>query len=1309
MLVCRRSTGRTCLVVVLLYACVGLLASTRAHAGQAVLIAEPGAWPDSRDEAYVLTIWLRAQLERAGGAWASVNHPDIATVDAGKAKEQLTRLGAAGAITLDTDAHGMTLTVRVRYLPLFGEPQAAVFKGSRKNLLGIARSLGRWAGQLPGVTGLPVDVTIGELAPYAMAAQAIADKDLPRAHHALLGADPRIAARFPVLGEVPRLMWTDRRRSLEERLTIATRLAPPAQALSMVDDARGSMSSDKLELARARAFLRLGRLADAATELARAKDSTGDAVWLLTAEVAEGQGRADDRDEAMGHIADLSQPEVLAFVVTLAPGALPAPLEQRIVAEARRLDEADAFLASAIGERSLKGGNSGPSTLSLLAIEDLSDSQASALAELLGGMPESSVSLRLRAELHARAEQPKLALADADKALSASPRDPQALRLRGELRLGDGQFKEGTTDLEAAAAGGDKGSATLRVHALDLAGDCAGALTLAQASELRLPRVDVLRLQGCAAQDMGDLSGARKLLEEALALAPDDARLAEAWAALLELQKDPAAVTARARAVRLTQAGLAADHSEALAATLARARGAAAAPVEGNQAPAEEPAMPPVTTTASKSGDRASRVALATSTADRLGSFLAAFNELNQPGRKVVIVPLSGSHESPIYPWQVHPLVLEDALALAIARPPYRAQVVGGGSGTLSEPLSKERLTALGRAAGADVVLLYGLRGKGFGKAEIRLIMYRLDWQDPHVYEHTIADATGLITTNRGFFAFFLAVLIVGVLIAAFFVIRGWGSLVVRIKKDPAVLDEAYCVRVHATEDPPTILEPASFADVLRRGGVRADRRRTILATSKTTFTRLPPGVWYAHVWGTHKKGGDLRVLPRLTQQVRVRRGKASDVEFDLVPAGAELRVTVFDGEAPMPSAKVWLDESSAHVEYTDAYGVAHMVIGKGRHSLHVLAGGLRIDKNLDIATTKVVTLTINLARERAAQELGQGLQVGSAEEASDMSIETSSGQTINVSGSQAPAEAPRAKPARAATPLTVARGSEPAVDAAQRTPAAVGQAVSRYARLAELGRGAMGVVYRARDQVLERDVAMKVISDEVRAIPQALQLFMQEARALAALNHPNIVAVYDQGYDEEGHAFMVMEWVEGETLESLLERAGGRLPLRHTLAITKQLLEGIAFAHSKRVVHRDIKPANVFVSADGRVKIGDFGLAKVMRELQIQRTEVRGTPLYIAPEQIFGADLDHRADLYAIACTIFEMFAGRPPFIDGDVLYHHVHSVAPLLSTFAAEAPRGLDEVLARGLAKKSVDRYASAEELCRAVLTAGMLGLQK
>jgi serine/threonine-protein kinase len=254
------------------------------------------------------------------------------------------------------------------------------------------------------------------------------------------------------------------------------------------------------------------------------------------------------------------------------------------------------------------------------------------------------------------------------------------------------------------------------------------------------------------------------------------------------------------------------------------------------------------------------------------------------------------------------------------------------------------------------------------------------------------------------------------------------------------------------------------------------------------------------------------------------------------------------------------------------------------------------------------------------------------------------------------------------------------------------GGGLDRYRRDAELGRGAMGIVYRARDLVLDRDVALKIMTDEMRSYPQALSLFVQEAKALAKLNHRNVVAVYDQGRDGET-LYMVMEFVEGTSLEALI--ADQRLPLAQLLDITQQLCSGLAYAHERKVLHRDIKPANVLVSESGQVKLGDFGLARVVQELQIRKTEIRGTPLYMAPEQIIGQDIDARTDLYAVGCTLFELLTGRPPFIDGDVLYHHMHTEPPRPSDLWREIPPDLDGLVVRCIQKEKEKRFASAAEL--------------
>jgi serine/threonine protein kinase len=177
------------------------------------------------------------------------------------------------------------------------------------------------------------------------------------------------------------------------------------------------------------------------------------------------------------------------------------------------------------------------------------------------------------------------------------------------------------------------------------------------------------------------------------------------------------------------------------------------------------------------------------------------------------------------------------------------------------------------------------------------------------------------------------------------------------------------------------------------------------------------------------------------------------------------------------------------------------------------------------------------------------------------------------------------------------------------------------------------------------------------------------------------------------------MELVDGGTLESLLQQHDGKVPLPQALDILDQLCAGIGYAHSKRIIHRDIKPANIFVTSSGVVKIGDFGLARVVREARIAKTAIQGTPLYMSPEQILGTDIDFRSDLYAIGCTIYELLTGRPPFTEGEVLYHHLHTAPPRLSDLIRDVPPEIDNLGLDCLAKNKEARIDSAERI-RAVM---------
>jgi len=262
-----------------------------------------------------------------------------------------------------------------------------------------------------------------------------------------------------------------------------------------------------------------------------------------------------------------------------------------------------------------------------------------------------------------------------------------------------------------------------------------------------------------------------------------------------------------------------------------------------------------------------------------------------------------------------------------------------------------------------------------------------------------------------------------------------------------------------------------------------------------------------------------------------------------------------------------------------------------------------------------------------------------------------------------------------------------------RRASPRVAGASERYEILAELGRGGMGVVYRARDRRLGRDVALKRLPDNLKDHPRAVELFLREARSAAALNHPNIVTVHDVDQDETGF-FLTMELLEGQTLAEIV-RARGRVTPLDTARLGIQAATGLQYAHERRIVHRDVKTANLFFTRDRVVKIMDFGLAKMLEEVRKGSTIIGGTPYYMAPEQATGEGVDHRADLYAFGVTLFELLTGRVPFSEGDVTYHHRHTPAPDPRTRAPGIPDALAELVLQAMAKTPGARPASAAEV--------------
>jgi serine/threonine protein kinase len=277
--------------------------------------------------------------------------------------------------------------------------------------------------------------------------------------------------------------------------------------------------------------------------------------------------------------------------------------------------------------------------------------------------------------------------------------------------------------------------------------------------------------------------------------------------------------------------------------------------------------------------------------------------------------------------------------------------------------------------------------------------------------------------------------------------------------------------------------------------------------------------------------------------------------------------------------------------------------------------------------------------------------------------------------------------------------------------PLSQGDRFGRYEILVPLGAGGMGEVYRARDTELEREVAVKVLPEEVAGDPERLERFRREAKAVARLSHPNILEIFDFG--REGDiSYAVTELLEGETLRT--ELATGPLSWRKARDIAAAVAEGLAAAHLKGVVHRDLKPENIFVIADGRVKILDFGLARLdgpvssegetgtLTPAHTAQGAVLGTVGYMSPEQLKGEPADARSDIFALGCVLYEVVAGRPAFrraTTAESIAAILNEELPSLAESGVALSSEAEKIVDRCLEKRPERRFQSASDLAFAL----------
>ncbi len=261
---------------------------------------------------------------------------------------------------------------------------------------------------------------------------------------------------------------------------------------------------------------------------------------------------------------------------------------------------------------------------------------------------------------------------------------------------------------------------------------------------------------------------------------------------------------------------------------------------------------------------------------------------------------------------------------------------------------------------------------------------------------------------------------------------------------------------------------------------------------------------------------------------------------------------------------------------------------------------------------------------------------------------------------------------------------------------------IGRYELLEELGRGAMGAVFKARDPNLGRAVAVKVILT-ANLTPQALteykKRFYREAEAAGRMTHPGVVTIHDMGEDPaSGQPYLVMEYIEGVPLDNLIEEAPAGLPLAQVLDLGAQVARALDYAHQRGVVHRDIKPANILVTKDGRAKIADFGIAKLEGAQLTQTGQLVGTPAFMSPEQFSGGGVDARSDIFSLGAVLYESLTGKMPFPGEtvtEIIYKVVQATPAPVRQHNPQLPAEVDVVLSRCLAKDPAQRYQRAQAL--------------
>ena len=255
----------------------------------------------------------------------------------------------------------------------------------------------------------------------------------------------------------------------------------------------------------------------------------------------------------------------------------------------------------------------------------------------------------------------------------------------------------------------------------------------------------------------------------------------------------------------------------------------------------------------------------------------------------------------------------------------------------------------------------------------------------------------------------------------------------------------------------------------------------------------------------------------------------------------------------------------------------------------------------------------------------------------------------------------------------------------------------NRYEIIEEIGSGGMATVYRAKDKILNRFVALKFLKDEFANDVEFIKRFQVEAQSAASLSHPNIVSIYDVGFEDNMH-YIVMELVDGKTLKDIIKERG-KLPWREAVGIASQIASGLSQAHKNHIVHRDIKPHNILITKDGMAKVTDFGIAKAVSSSTINAFDsTLGSVHYFSPEHARGGYTDEKSDIYSLGVVLYEMCTGTLPFdakTPVAIALMHINERPLQPIAICSDIPEGVNDIILKAMQKETSDRYATASDM--------------